>query len=85
LATPGGFAVDDDGPGIPFEERESVFDYEYTTAETGTGLGLAIVDAIARGHGWSVEATEGDDGGARIAVSDVDVVEDPADPESPSS
>jgi signal transduction histidine kinase len=52
---------------------------------TGTGLGLAIVDAIARGHGWSVEATEGDDGGARIAVSDVDVVEDPADPESPSS
>ena len=62
-----------------------MFDYEYTTAETGSGLGLAIVDAVARAHGWSVDTTEGDDGGARIAGSEVDVVEDPADPESPSS
>jgi signal transduction histidine kinase len=73
-----GFYVEDDGPGIPPDHRESVFEYEYTTAG-GTGLGLAIVAAIAEAHGWRTTAAEGSDGGARIVFSDVSLTDDAAD------
>lgn len=49
--------VDDDGPGIPVEEREKVFERFYRPAGTsaeGCGLGLAIVEALARQHGAKV-------------------------------
>jgi signal transduction histidine kinase len=62
----GGFYVADDGPGIPPGEREEVFERGYTTEEDGSGLGLAIVQAIAEAHGWRVDVTEGDVGGARF-------------------
>ena len=51
--------VADNGPGIPDEEREKVFDRFYrldrsrTTA--GSGLGLALVKAIAALHGLSIK------------------------------
>jgi len=61
-----GFYVADDGPGIPEADRETVFDYGYTTAEAGSGLGLNIVERIATAHGWTVRATESEDGGARF-------------------
>ncbi|NHN61530.1 MULTISPECIES: histidine kinase N-terminal 7TM domain-containing protein [Halorussus] len=70
-----GFFVEDDGPGVPPEDRERVFEYEYTTTATGTGLGLAIVETIANAHGWRVSAEAGSDGGARFAFSDVDLVD----------
>jgi signal transduction histidine kinase len=70
-----GFYIEDNGPGIPPEERDDVFEYEFTTTDTGTGLGLALVDEIARAHGWSVEMAEGSDGGARIVFSDVEVID----------
>jgi len=76
--TDDGFYVEDDGPGIPEDEREKVFEYEYTTDDDGTGLGLAIVDSIARAHGWSVDVTDGRDGGARFVFSSVDLVNDPS-------
>jgi NAD(P)H-dependent FMN reductase/anti-sigma regulatory factor (Ser/Thr protein kinase) len=57
-----GFLVEDDGPRIPRDERERVFEYEYTTDESGTGLGLASVDSIAGAHGWSVAVTDADSG-----------------------
>jgi signal transduction histidine kinase len=38
--------VSDDGPGIPPELHERVFDPLYTTKPTGTGLGLAVVSRI---------------------------------------
>ena len=63
--------VEDDGPGIPPEERESVFDHGYTTSPDGTGFGLAIVEAIADAHGWNVDITEGRTGGARFRLHDV--------------
>ena len=67
----GGFAVEDDGPGIPEEERDDVLDRGYTTAADGTGFGLSIVTACAEAHGWLVAVTEGIDGGARFEFADV--------------
>ena len=64
-----GFYVEDDGPGIPPEKREHIFDHGFTTADGGTGFGLAIVSSIADAHGWTVELTENDDGGARFEFS----------------
>ena len=63
----GGFAVADDGPGIPADDRDRVFESGYTTGD-GTGLGLAIVKTIAEAHGWTVSVTESDAGGARFVV-----------------
>ncbi len=61
-----GFFVADDGQGIPPEDREAVFEGGYTTAEQSTGLGLAIVGEIADAHGWDVNLTESEAGGARF-------------------
>ncbi|QLH77018.1 PAS domain-containing protein [Halosimplex rubrum] len=72
-----GFVVADDGPGVPADEREQVFEYAYSSDDDGTGLGLAIVEAIARAHGWAVEMAESDSGGARVVFSGVETVETP--------
>jgi len=64
--TESGFYVADDGPGIPPDDRDSVFGLGHTTHETGTGLGLPIVKEIADAHGWTVTVTESDAGGARF-------------------
>ncbi|WP_256300396.1 histidine kinase N-terminal 7TM domain-containing protein [Haloarchaeobius salinus] len=60
-----GFYVADDGPGLPPELRERVFEPGVTSREGGTGLGLAIVADIAEAHGWTVELGD-TDGGARF-------------------
>ncbi|WP_435197036.1 ATP-binding protein [Natronomonas sp. EA1] len=61
-----GFFVADDGPGIPEDAREQVFEDGYTTAADGTGIGLAIVRSIAEAHGWDVRLTASEAGGARF-------------------
>ncbi len=61
-----GFAVSDDGPGVPPDVRDRVFERGFTTGDGGTGLGLAIVDGVARAHGWTVELVESEAGGARF-------------------
>ena len=68
-----GFYVEDDGPGIPEEKREVVFDSGFTTNRDGTGFGLAIVKQIAEAHGWTVAVTDSDEGGARFEVSNVEI------------
>ena len=68
------FVVEDDGPGIPADQREQVFRRFHRTdnardrASGGTGLGLAIVRAVADAHGGSVSASESAEGGARIEL-----------------
>jgi PAS domain S-box-containing protein len=64
----GGFYVADDGPGVPDDERDRVFDSGYSTCEDGTGLGLAIVREIAEAHGCEVRLTESETGGARFEI-----------------
>jgi len=61
-----GFYVQDDGDGVPEEERDDVFEYGYTTTSEGAGLGLAIVKDLVEAHGWDVRVTEGSEGGARF-------------------
>ncbi len=53
--------VKDQGPGLPPEERERVFDPFYSTKPDGTGLGLAISREIVTRHGGhiSLESTPG--------------------------
>jgi signal transduction histidine kinase len=64
----GGFYIEDDGPGIPPEEREKVFEYGHMTADDGSRLGLSIVDGIVEAHGWSVSIYDGRVGGARFLI-----------------
>jgi len=66
-----GFYVADDGPGIPPEDRDQVFEAGYSTAEDGTGFGLRIVEQAARAHGWTVAVTGSDTGGARFEITGV--------------
>ncbi len=64
--------VDDDGPGIPPEQRERMFD-RFQRGEAreveGSGLGLAIVQAVARRHGAAVELVSAPTGGTRICLA----------------
>ena len=68
LPDEGGLYIEDDGPGIPAEERERVFEKGHTTREDGSGFGLAIVERIVDAHGWDVRAADGEAGGARFEV-----------------
>ncbi len=67
--------VDDDGPGIPFEEREAVFkpfyrgDQARNIDESGTGLGLSIARGVARSHGGDIRLDRSPLGGLRVSVT----------------
>ena len=67
-----GFYVADDGPGIPADVRDDLFEPGRSGTEGNTGFGLAIVEEIATAHGWTVTATDSDAGGARFEVRGVD-------------
>ena len=69
-----GFYIEDDGAGLP-ADPEQVFETGFTTKGDGTGIGLAIVRQVAEAHGWTVEATESDAGGARFVVEGVEFVD----------
>ncbi|WP_421524715.1 DUF4118 domain-containing protein [Pseudomonas yamanorum] len=61
------FAVADEGPGIPEEERAKIFDMFYTAARgdrggQGTGLGLAICQGMVGAHGGHISVADGIDG-----------------------
>jgi nitrogen fixation/metabolism regulation signal transduction histidine kinase len=60
--------VDDDGPGVPEEQRAQIFDPYFTTKAEGTGLGLAIVKKIIVEHGGTIEALASPLGGARMRI-----------------
>jgi len=65
------FAVSDQGPGIPAELREKIFEPFYTTKQKGTGLGLSIVRKNVRQMGGElrVESPLENGQGTRFEVS----------------
>jgi PAS domain S-box-containing protein len=69
---PGGFYYEDDGPGIPKDEREDVFQHGYTTKQDGTGFGMVSIKQIALAHGWSMSIEESRTGGARFEFTGVE-------------
>jgi signal transduction histidine kinase len=71
-----GFFVADDGPGIPEDKRDTVFEAGYTTDSDGTGFGLDIVEEIASAHDWAVTVKESERGGARFVFSGVTAPDD---------
>ena len=71
VLSPAVLEVEDDGPGIPAEERERVFErfYRRNPQGSGAGLGLAIVGEICRAHRAGVELAQGELGGLLVRVS----------------
>jgi len=61
--------VEDDGPGVPPEERERIFERGVTTDGGDGGLGLHIVATILERSDGSIRVTEGDLDGARFEVT----------------
>jgi two-component system sensor histidine kinase PrrB len=64
--------VDDDGPGVPPDQRERIFERFARGPDSrtdGSGLGLALVRQQARLHGGEVSVSSGPLGGARFEVS----------------
>ena len=67
--------VTDDGPGIPPDKRQAVFerftrlDHSRTRETGGAGLGLAIVHDIVTRHRGTINITEAQPAGARITMS----------------
>lgn len=66
--------VEDEGPGIPPEDRERIFEKFYrgdtsTRTPSGTGLGLAVTREIVRFHGGRIWVEDVTPHGARFVVS----------------
>ncbi len=68
--------IDDEGPGVPAEEREAIFNRFHSIRPEGenfgrhSGLGLAIAEAIVKGHDGEIDVHDRDDApsGARFTI-----------------
>jgi two-component system sensor histidine kinase KdpD len=81
--------VDDEGPGVPIDEQEAIFDKFHRAGASergGSGLGLTICRGIVTAHGGSVSAEASPAGGLRVTVRlplpDHQPTLDPAEPMS---
>jgi signal transduction histidine kinase len=62
------YTIDDNGPGVPRDERQRIFTPFFTTKDSGTGLGLAIAHTIAALHGGYLSVDDSPLGGARFIL-----------------
>lgn len=60
--------VADDGPGIPAEDREKIYEPFFSTKRKGTGLGLAIVNQIVESHGGKIGVEDRPGGGTIFTI-----------------
>ena len=67
--------IEDDGPGIPIQERENVFkpfykiDKSRSKESSSVGLGLSISSDIIRSHGGKIELADSKYGGLKVIIS----------------
>ncbi|NPA58286.1 MAG: HAMP domain-containing histidine kinase [Aquificae bacterium] len=60
--------VEDDGTGIPEENRKTIFEPFFTTSEGGTGLGLAIAKRVVMENGGDIFVEDSSLGGAKFVL-----------------
>lgn len=61
--------VDDDGPGIPDELKDDIFEPFVSTKKKGTGLGLAIIRRIIESHQGRITLVDKEERGTRFKIS----------------
>lgn len=61
-----GFFLEDDGPGIPEEVKTRLETPSGLSRERESGYGLQIVEKVVKEHGWEMEVTSSETGGARF-------------------
>ncbi|MCG6922603.1 MAG: PAS domain S-box protein [Acidobacteria bacterium] len=61
--------IEDNGPGIPPDVRDRLFEPFFTTRHRGTGLGLPIVKRDVEAHGGEIAISHPEEGGTRVTVS----------------
>ena len=70
-----GFYVEDDGSGIPLDERDAVFEAGYSRSTNSTGFGLSIVKQIATAHDWQIRIMDGTVSGTRFEITNVELID----------
>ncbi len=63
------FVCQDNGPGIPKDHRETIFQPFFTTKQKGTGLGLALVKKTVLAHGGTIVVEDNQPQGTSIAIT----------------
>ncbi|HOH30682.1 MAG TPA: ATP-binding protein, partial [Candidatus Hydrogenedentes bacterium] len=61
--------IRDDGPGIPKDALEQVFDPYFTTKPGGTGLGLSITRGIVEEHGGTIDISSSPEWGCQVLIT----------------
>lgn len=77
-----GFYIEDTGVGIPDDKHDKVFEHGHTTSDEGTGFGMSIVDDIVSAHDWDITVENGEEDGARFAITGVDSLKHVSETES---
>ena len=66
--------IEDNGCGIPEENREEVFRPYFTTGKEGAGLGLSVVQRFVQAHGWSIKNIPADGRGTKFIINGIKIL-----------